>query len=190
MEPQEIRDEVKEKLEHTREMWINYLALTTVVLAVCATLASFKLEHYSVESVLEQGLASDQWAYYQAKGIKRYLYGLQHDKLELELSTIEKGITPELKDRYEKVIASYGAKAKTYNKQKNEILKKAKEHEKERDEAQERREIFGQAIVFLQMGILLCSVAALLRKRPIWILGSIVGAVGVVYFANGFLHFM
>ncbi len=190
MEPQEIREEVKERLEHTREAWINYLALTTVVLAVCATLASFQLEHYSVESVLEQGLASDQWAYYQSKGVKRYLYGLQQDKLELELNTIEKNITPELKDRYEKAITSYGSKAKTYDKQKVEIMKQAKEHERQRDEAQERRETFGHAIIFLQMGILLCSMAALIRRKYMWVIGSLIGAVGIVYFANGFLHFM
>ncbi|MGB6064896.1 MAG: DUF4337 domain-containing protein [Desulfomonilaceae bacterium] len=190
MEPQEIREEVKERLEHAGEEWISYLALTTVILAVCATLASFQLEHYSVDSVLEQGMASDQWAYYQSKGVKRYLYGLQRDKLELELSTFEKNITPELKDRYQKAITSYGTKAKTYDRQKNEIIKKAKEYEKRRDRAQERREIFGHSIIFLQMGILLCSMAALIRRKYIWIIGSLVGAVGIVYFANGFLHFM
>ena len=57
MEPQEIREEVKEKLEHAAENWISYLALTTVLLAVCATLSSFQLEHNSVESVLKQALA-------------------------------------------------------------------------------------------------------------------------------------
>jgi hypothetical protein len=86
MEPQEIREEVHEKFHGhgPREKWINYLALTTVILAVCATLSSFKLEHYSVESVLNQTKASDMWAFYQSKSIKGYLYELQKDKLELE----------------------------------------------------------------------------------------------------------
>jgi hypothetical protein len=46
------------------------------------------------------------------------------------------------------------------------------------------------AVVFLQMGILLCSVAALMRKKLLWLLGIVVGGVGVVYFANGFVHFL
>jgi Domain of unknown function (DUF4337) len=106
MEPQEIREEAKEKLEHAAENWMNFLALTTVILAVCATLSSFQLEHYSVESVLKQALASDQWAFYQSKSVKGYLYDLQREKLELELSTIEKSITPELMERYQKTITS------------------------------------------------------------------------------------
>ena len=69
-------------------------------------------------------------------------------------------------------------------------MHEAKEHEKGRDEAQERRENFGHSIIFLQMGILLSSIAALMRKKYIWVVGSIVGAVGIVYFANGYLHFM
>jgi Domain of unknown function (DUF4337) len=190
MEPQEIREEVKEKLEEAKEGWIGYLAITTVILAVCATLASFQLEHYSVESVLKQALASDQWAFYQSKSVKGYLYDLQREKLELELSTIEKSISPGLMDRYQKTIISYGGQVKTYNKEKKEIMHEAKEYEKGRDEAQERRETFGHSIIFLQMGILLSSIAALMRKKYIWVVGSVVGAVGIVYFANGYLHFM
>ncbi len=77
MEPQEIREEVKEKLEHAAQNWINYLALTTVILAVCATLASFQLEHYSVESVLKQALAADQWLFTSRRALRGYLYDLQ-----------------------------------------------------------------------------------------------------------------
>ncbi len=190
MEPQEIREEVKEKLEHAVEDWINYLVLTTVILAVCATLSSFQLEHYSVESVLKQALAADQWAFYQSKSVKGYLYDLQREKLELEFATLEKSLSPELTDRYQKIIASYGTQVKTYNKEKQEVMHEAKEFEKGRDEAQERREVFGHAIIFLQMGILLCSISALMRKKYIWVVGSFIGAVGVVYFANGYMHFM
>jgi Domain of unknown function (DUF4337) len=190
MEPQEIREEVREKLEHAAEDWINWLALTTVILAVCATMSSFQLEHYSVESVLKQALASDQWAFYQAKSVKGYLYDLQREKLELELAAIEKNLTPELTDRYQNSIASYGSQVQKYDKEKKEIMHEAKEFEKGRNDAQERRENFGHAIIFLQMGILLSSIAALMRKKYIWIVGSIVGAVGIVYFANGYMHFM
>ncbi len=190
MEPQEIREEVKEELEHAKGGWINYLALTTVILAVCATLASFQLEHYSVESVLKQALAADQWAFYQSKSVKGYLYDLQREKLDLELATIEKNLTPALTERYQKTITSYGTQAKTYDKEKKEIMHGAKEYEKARDEAQERRETFGRSIIFLQMGILLCSISALMRKKYIWLVGSLVGAVGILFFANGYLHFM
>ncbi len=195
MEPTEIRDEVKEELENEeeketkKEKWINYLALTTVLLAVCATLSSFKLEHFSVESILKQAQASDQWAFYQSKSLKGYLYELQKEKIEIELKSIEKN-SPDLVPDYNRKIESYGAQVTKYDKEKKDIMKDAKHLESERDEAQERREIYGEAIVFLQMGILLCSISALMRKKYIWFIGSIVGAVGIVYFANGVLHLM
>ncbi len=192
MEPTEIREEVKEELEKEgmRGKWFTYLALTTVLLAVCATLSSFKLEHFSVESVLKQAQASDQWAYYQAKSVKGYLYELQKEKLELELKTIEKTSPADLIAEYQKQIESYGGQVKKYDKEKGDIMKEAKHMETERDQAGERREIYGEAIIFLQMGILLCSIAALMRRKSIWIIASFVGAVGIVYFANGFFHFM
>jgi hypothetical protein len=46
--------------------WLNWLALTTVILALCATMATFKGGGYSTKSVLTQTQASDQWAFYQA----------------------------------------------------------------------------------------------------------------------------
>jgi len=192
MEPKEIREEVKEKFEAAEkgEKWLNLLALTTVVLAVAATLSSFKLEHFSVESVLMQAKASDQWAFYQSKSVKGYLYELQKEKLELDMSTLQKAALGELEPEYQKRIDAYGSQLKRYLKEKEEIMKEAKHLEKERDDAQERREIFGKAIIFLQMGILLCSIAALLRKKSIWLIASGVGAVGIVYFADGFLLFM
>lgn len=54
--------------------WLNLLALTTVILDVCATLATFKGGGHSTRMVLSQSQASDQWAYYQAKGIKGIAY--------------------------------------------------------------------------------------------------------------------
>lgn len=190
MEPTEIREEVKEEFENEkkRERWINYLAVTTVLLAVCATLSSFKLEHFSVESVLKQVMASDQWAFYQAKGTKGYLYELQKEKLELELKTIEKTASADLAQDYREKIESYGRQAKRYDKEKEDIMKEAKHLEKERDEAHERRELFGKSIIFLQMGILLCSVAALMKRKSLWGLGSLVGIFGIAYFAYGFFR--
>ena len=191
MEPTEIREEVKEELEYEekKQKWINYLALTTVLLAVGATLSSFKLEHFSVDSILKQAQASDQWAFYQSKSLKGYLYELQKEKIELELKSVEKN-SPDLIGEFNQRIESYGNQVKKYEKEKKDIMQDAKHLEHERDEAQERREIYGLAIIFFQMGILLCSIAALMRKKYIWMVGSIIGAIGIVYFANGFLHFM
>ena len=71
--------------EEKKDAWLNYLALTTIIFAVCATLSTFKGGGFSTKSVITQAQASDEWAYYQSKGIKSYIYQLQAEKLELDL---------------------------------------------------------------------------------------------------------
>ena len=47
----------------------------------------------------------------------------------------------------------------------------------------------GLAVIYLQIAILLSSIAALLKKPFIYWVGLAVGVVGLVYFANGFFLF-
>ena len=71
--------------DEKKEPWLDWLALTTVILAVCATLSTFKGGSYSTRSVLSQTKAANQWAYYPAKSLKGYLYEIQKEELELGL---------------------------------------------------------------------------------------------------------
>lgn len=176
--------------EEKKEKWLNYLALTTVILAVCATLATFKGGGYSTRSVLAQTGASDQWAFFQSKSIKGYLYELQKDKLELELKSVGPKTPKHVAEEYEKRIGEYAMKIKKYDDEKAKIEKDAKKFEGIRDEAQKHSQAFGMAVIFLQIAILLSSVAALMKKKPVWLLGVCIGAVGIVFFVNGFLLFM
>jgi DNA repair ATPase RecN len=175
--------------EETKEKWLNYLALTTVILAVCATLSTFKGGGYSTRSVLAQSQAANQWAYYQAKSIKGYLYEIQKEALELENKKDKvKGSTALARD-YEKKIEVYSQKLKKYDVEKAEISKEAKRWEAVRDDAQLNSQIFGKAVIFLQIAILLSSIAALLKKKYVWFLGLGTGVVGLAYFVNGFILF-
>lgn len=176
--------------EDKKEQWLNYLALTTIIFAVCATLATFKGGGYSTRSVLSQSQASDQWAYYQAKGIKSYLYEMQKEKLELELLNLQKSASEKVLTAYTEKIKSYKEKADNYVKEKSDIQNKAKDLEKARDEAQLHTKAFGVAVIFLQIAILLSSIASLMRKQQLWYLGMIAGVIGIVYFADGFFVFM
>lgn len=176
--------------EEKKEPWLNYLALTTVILAVCATLSTFKGGGYSTRSVLSQTQASDQWAFYQAKSIKGYLYELQKEKLELDLKLLGPKASPALVEEYQKKIDGYDKNIKRYNDEKAQIEKDARRHEAIKVDATEHAQTFGMAVIFLQIAILLSSIAALMKKKPVWILGLLTGAVGVFYFINGFFLFV
>ena len=92
-----------------------------------------------------------------------------------------------MSDEYEKKIALYSQKIQRYDEEKAVISNEAKKMEIIRDDAQKHSYIFGLAVIFLQIAILLSSIAALLKKKYVWALGVSSGMAGLVYFANGFL---
>lgn len=176
--------------EEKKERWLNYLALTTVIFAVCATLSTFKGGGHSTKAVLSQTMASDQWAYFQSKSIKGYLYELQKEELELELKAQGTKVPKLMQDEFGKKIASYGEKIKKYEGEKEKIQADAKAYEEKRDRAQKHQQAFGVAVIFLQIAILLSSVAALLKKKLLWLVSLGAGVAGLFYFANGFFLFI
>jgi uncharacterized membrane-anchored protein len=79
---------------------------------------------------------------------------------------------------------------KRLNEEKAEIQREAKKFESLNEDAQKHTQIFGIAVIFLQIAILLSSIAALMKKKMVWIVGLIVGVFGLIYFANGFFLFL
>ncbi len=170
---------------HT-EPWLNYAALTTILFAVCATLSSFKEGGYSTESLSCQTQISDQWAHYQSKSIKFYLYELQVENLQAELDEIKDSAKAE---KIQKRIADYKAKTTQYINDKEQIKKEADKLEVSRKDYSLRDRAFGVAVIFLQISILLSSISVLMKKKFVWYIGMGVGLFGLYYFTNGFFLF-
>jgi hypothetical protein len=174
-----------------KERWMNYLAMSTVIFAVCATLSTFKGGGYGSRALLNQTSASDQWAFYQSKGIKSALTSNQKDNMELqrELLTLETHSKEDL-SKYDTRISKYETDIKRYEEEKTTIKAKAEAFEKDRDACQEHGKQFGLAVIFLQVTILLSSIAGLLKKKPVWYLSLVIGVVGIVFFMDGFFLFL
>lgn len=175
--------------DEKKDPWLNYLALSTVILAVCATLSTFKGGSYSTRSVINQAQASDQWAFYQAKAIKGELYQVQHDALETELNALPPEASQARRQVYLHQIADYGKKISKYSQEKAAIMKQAQSLEQLRDQAQRHGQPFGVAVIFLQVAILVSSIAGLFKQKRLWYIALPIGLVGVVYFADGFWLF-
>ncbi|MDP2848292.1 MAG: DUF4337 domain-containing protein [Humidesulfovibrio sp.] len=174
--------------EEKKETWLGYVAVTTIVFAVCATLSTFKGGQHSTRAVLSQSKATNQWAYYQAKDLKQYLHELQRDSLDLALLNAGKAEGGYAKAVTEKA-GGYAAKIDKYEVQKEEIKKQAEAYDAIIAQAQAHSGAFGMAIIFLQIAILLSSVAALMKIKAVWYGGMAVGTLGLVFFANGFFLF-
>ena len=171
--------------EENKEKWLNWLALSTLIFSAAATLGSFKGGGYSGLAMMSQNLASDQWAFYQAKSIKQHTYDLERDLLRLQIQHAPEAVQP----KYQETIDRYTKEIERYTTEKKEIEAKARGHEKTKTEAQRYGGIFGKAVLYLQVAIMLAALGALLKKKPLWIIGLVPGVVGLVYFANGFWLF-
>ena len=169
--------------EEKKEKWLTYMSATTVIIAVCATLSTFKGGGFSTKSLLHQSKASDEWAHYQAKGIKSYIYEVEVENINTQMIDCkDPAVMANLTSKKEK----YQQKIEQYGKDKEEIKKKAEGLEAIRDESKKHSEQFGIAVLFLQVSILLSSISALLKKKEIWLVSIALGAVGITYFVNGF----
>jgi hypothetical protein len=177
--------------EEKKEKWTTYLAISTVIIVVCATLSTFKGGGYSNRALMNQTSASDQWAFFQSKSLKSYIFEMQKNNLELQSELISKSnASNEILAHYREKIAACDKKIQQYEMEKEEISRAAKKFETDRDECKLHGSAFGIAVIFLQISILLSSISALAKKKYVWFLSLCVGALGVFYFADGFFLFI
>ena len=77
-----------------------------------------------------------------------------------------------------------------YEQEKNDIKKQAEATGQENGIVVRRGSQFSLAVVFSQIGIMLSSVGALLKRKDMWVVGLIIGAISLFFLANGFLLFV
>ena len=142
-----------------------YVALSSALIAVVAAVSALFAGHYANEAMLEQIQSSDQWAFYQAKGIKA---SVLRSKIEL-LASLDKPANP--KD---------AAKAEEYDNDQKEILAKAKEFEHESHHHMGLHQVLARTVTLLQISIALSAIAVLTKKKPLWFMSLALGAVGAV----------
>ena len=131
------------------------------------------------EATRLQAQASDQWAYYQAKGIKAAVA----EATEAPWRSLGKAPPADLQER-----------AQRYEKEQEEIKRGAEEKEKERDAKSAEADHllhqhhgFANSVALLQVSIALGALAALTRARPVWIASLAVGAAGLAFMGSQLL---
>lgn len=175
--------------EEKKEDWVKWIALCTAALAVLAAITTLYLGKFSGRTVLKQGEETDQWAYYQSKSIKQYIYELQRNHLDLEFARERGKLNPKLADKYQKTIDKYNEEIKRYGQEKKEIMDEARALQKDKKISGARAAQFSYAIIFLQIAIMLSSIGALTKRRYLWYIGLAGGILGIIFFLNGFYLF-
>lgn len=182
-EPEIDTDSVRESIHehHAGPPLIKRIALTTALFAALGAVAALESGAtvngalvLKTEAGRLQAEASDQWAYYQAKGIKGQI---QETSRAVWLAA---GKTPP---------AEVDAAINKYAAEQKEIEKTAREKERARDEASreadellERHHHFANSVAFVQVAIALGAVAALTQARVVWYGSLGIGAVGAAMF--------
>ena len=174
-----LHEAIHEEVEKEGGALLRTIVLTTALFAAFAAIASLlaggtvnEALALKTEATQLQAQASDQWAYYQAKGIKAVVFEAQKDVL----ASADKPVSPDT----EKNIARY-------KDEQAEAKKKAEEFEHERDEKSKEADhlihqhhFFAYSVAMLQVAIALGAVAALTRKRPAWLGSTALGIIGVL----------
>ncbi len=173
-------------VDATKEKWMQWVALTTTVLAVCTAISTLKGGGYSTRVQILTVQETNTWGYFQAKSIKQHIYEMQVDAFKLELI---KPNTPESTTYIEGKIKAYEEAVGKYEKEKTELKSEAEKIGKDSGALKNHGGNFSMAAMFFQIGIMMSSVGALLKRRPLWIAGLLMGSIGMLYFANGFWLF-
>ena len=155
-----IEERVEEAMEKNEKKGTMAIAISTALMAVFAAIASLLAGHHADEAVIEQIRASDQWAFYQAKGIKDEIVNLSN--------------SPDKETRSAK-----------YKSEQAEIQQKAKESEKSSHEHLEHHMVLARAVTLFQISIAISAIAILTRKRFLWLISLCLSFFGLFFFITG-----
>ena len=178
------------KTDIRSETWMSWLALTTAILAVLAAVTTLYMGKFSSRAILDQGQETNQWSYYQAKSIKSYIYEIQKQQLELELVALQDRPSGTILKRTDQLIAEYGGRIKRYDQEKEDIKAKAEDLMRDKEIAQKRAGNFGYGLIFLQIAIMLSSIAALTKKKHLYQFSLITVIGWLYYFLDAFFLFL
>jgi hypothetical protein len=157
-----LHEEIHHTAEHSREVWISWVALSTAILAVLAAIAGLLSGRHVNEAMMNQIEASDQWNYYQAKGIKAAVLDAK-----MSLSGVPNESDQSKRDRYEK---------------EQEKIKSEAEHKEAAAKSNfHKHEVFAAGVTMFQIAIAIAAISALTRRRPFWIVSLVFGVAGCAF---------
>lgn len=175
----------EDRLKKTAAVLIGLLAMALAITGLGAAEAAKEIVNSNI-------LASNAYAFFQAKTIRQTVLRVAADDMEIML--LADGALPEAArakasqrlDQYRRTIARYDSEPETGEGRK-ELLARAQVLEERRDRAQRQDPYFDYAEALLQIGIVLSSVSIIAGSRALLAGGAAVGMIAVILTVNGFL---
>ena len=141
--------------------WSMYVAISTALIAVFAAITGLMAGHFSNEALINQIKASDQWAYYQAKGIKGEIKTLEVMSGKAEPSAVEK-----------------------YKKEQEVIKQQAEKYEEESHAHLEKHVVLARSVTLFQIAIAISAIAILTKRKTLWYMSLAIAVAGIYFFVS------
>jgi len=183
VETERLHEAIHEELEKDGGSLLKQIALTTALLAALAAIASMQAGDtvnealvLKTESARLQAQASDQWAYYQAKGIKAAVAHAAESPW--------KAARQEPPADLEKAATNYAGEQTAIRDEATKLEHERDAKSKEADVLLDHHHVFARAVAMFQVAIALGAVSALTRQRLVWAGSLLLGVAGAVMFAQ------
>jgi phage-related tail protein len=174
-------EELQEAAEHGREKSsLAPVSFTMAILAVLVAVAALLSHRAHTEEVLLQNKATDTWGYYQAKNIRRHTM-TQVDELLKVLPSKDSAAAEALLKKNEAAIEKSTV-------EQEEIQKEATAMESEVRLFEHRANRYDLGETLLEVGLVICSITLLTKRRAFWFAGIAFGAAGIVLTVLGKLY--
>jgi hypothetical protein len=202
MEPEDAAEAIQEsgeELKASDERFRRRAALLIGVMAMLLAIAGLGGDNATKEMVNSNILASDTWAFYQAKNVRQTSNQLAAEELELTLASLPSP-SAELRSQFQQRIDRYKATVARYESEpdpsdpnnplkgegKQQLMARAMHFEERRDHAQQQDPNFDYSQALLQIAIVLSSVSIVAAARPLLWIGAGLGTIATLLMINGF----
>jgi phage-related tail protein len=167
-----------------KEKWIQGVALTTTILAVCAAIGALRANSYSTKVGLYTTQEANGWAYFQAKNIREHSLKLQRDLFKLQSFADLKD--PKAREFIQDRIKKYDEEVARYSQERAQIKTDTEKIQKDIILFKQHNATFALSVMLLQIAIMMSAVGALVKRKAMWLVGLAFGVVGLFLMANGF----
>ena len=157
-------------LAEGKEKWVLFVALSTALIAVLAAITGLLAGMHADEAMLAQIRSSDQWAYYQAKGIKSDILSSSNKML---LAFGKQPVTEDVD------------KVKENKKEQAEIKEKAQKFQEESDEHVTKHGILARGITMFQIAIAIGAISIIVKRKALWVVSICFAGLGIFFLIQG-----
>jgi Domain of unknown function (DUF4337) len=171
--------ELHEQAEHGHHPGMAPVSFTMALLAVLVAVVTLLGHRSHTEEILLQNRTTDEWAYYQAKNLRR-------NNLEA-LRDVMGALQGKDSEKAEALEKKFDTSIEKYADDQKEIEHEARQTEAELKQMARRADRFDIGEVLLEIGLVITSITLLTGRRLYWKLGMAFGALGIIAAASAYM---